>query len=271
MLLRLIKEAQGLDEGLLKRGEEPALVNYLAYPSNLRTQEDDMLVQDHIDEVKRAHPTLIHFVDEQTISAYELRLLGLGSEYFRSDENVKTKVAWAISLFRMRQRMIQDAEALIVFGGKSSLGESENPTGPAWGRCSGIAEEVYLAVTAKKPVYIICNGAGALVGHLLGLGSRRWSKPLESPSVDGFNDELKRFEECFRLPGQDELVVTQEELLAGLSKFGIDALNNGLSRDENIELFNLRPFCATRGADDSRKAIELINRGLRRVIQPYLT
>src|SRR5262249_22482954 len=72
-------------------------------------------------------------------------------------------LAWSISLFRMRLRMIEEIDALIVLGG----GDGNN-----WGRFSGIAEEVVIAVALGKPVYILgsVGGAAHAVGSLMGLG-----------------------------------------------------------------------------------------------------
>lgn len=276
MLKQVIDKAKGMEEGLIGRDQLPAVINYLAYPSNLRPQ-----VASAIKDVQEQSGNFVHFVKDPTLSTFELNVIsGAGRHfdregYFESPKNDATRIAWAISLFRMRLRMIQDVEGLVVFGGK---GEEVglDPNKPVWGRCSGIAEEIFLALNYGKPVYILRNGAGALVGHLLGLGARRWTKPLLAKQSEEFVTKISDYAECFRLPGSDDAIVTQSQLLTELSKFSIDGprwVYNGLTRDENIELFNLEPFSKDKAVAEAHidLAISYITKGLRRVIPPRLT
>ena len=114
--------------------------------------------------------TCVDFYSFKTLSNFERKELGLeANEWFRARPDTheeyqpKLHLAWAISLYRMRVRMCQDIDALIVLGGKDVN---------SWGRFAGIAEEVMLALAMGKPVYLLGgrHGSAESVGNLMGLG-----------------------------------------------------------------------------------------------------
>lgn len=115
------------------------------------------------------------------------------------------------SLSNMRERLITDADAVIVLGGKHT---SEN------GITSGIAEEVALALTYNKPIYLLgaTGGAtGAIVDMVNGDNFRFTSSHTDNAHCQQRLSEINR-------------IITQTTV-EGISSI------NGLSPEENHTLF----------------------------------
>lgn len=239
---------------------EKLICNYLGFPSFLRkTVKDSLKDYEHVIQV--------HFLE--TLTVRELTDLNLTKdEWFParprkgSDESYHPNqhLAWSISLFRMRVRLIQDIDALVVFGGKDD---------ESWGRFPGIAEEVMLALAFEKPVYIMggMGGAAKAVGLLLGLGDTIVNPDECLYDVTPITSLCPpKFKRAFSLPNL-QLPETIEEVrdyfFARASKPDSRQLNsghwNGLKHQENRKLFS---------ADvqkSSAEAVQLILKGLSRI------
>jgi hypothetical protein len=232
--------------------------NYLGYPASLNAKVDAM--------------PAVEFIKLPTLSASERREFGAPpGQWFAAmaeDEtyNPRRHAAWALSLFRMRVRLLQDLDALIVVGGKDD--------GRSWGRFPGIAEEVMIAIALGKPVYVLggAGGAARATGQLLGLDAttpdlRRCLQPAIQAELEA---ALKPYAHCFEIPGVPKSPID----LAGIREFlyhrGVTTSAwpwNGLKVSENRQLFGY----AVAG-DDSKvvdravnDAVELIVQGLSRV------
>lgn len=169
--------------------------------------------------------------------------------------------AWALSLFRMRLRQAQEIDALLVVGGK--------PGPKSWGRFSGIAEEMMLALAHRKPVYILgmAGGAASALGDFLGLGDTLGKEPecLQTSKVEAdFAGILERLRKKFEVPYISGLPLTKvEELREYLVKFSLRGSkwpDNGLSLEENKELFACENTIPGRA-----RAVELIVSGISRL------
>jgi hypothetical protein len=167
-------------------------------------------------------------------------------------------LAWSISLFRMRLRMIEEIDVLIVLGG----GDGNN-----WGRFSGIAEEVVIAVALGKPVYILggVGGAASVVGRLMGLGPSLSSLGacLKETSTTAFQNLLSQYSDRFSIPGVASLPRTIGEVREYLFQHGVTTSHwrwNGLDIVENRSL-----FACEMDDDGANKCVDLITRGLSRL------
>lgn len=111
-MLRADREAPQELDGVSKR--RPRVRNYLGNPASLHSRA----AQDDHDSVES--------IRIKTISEWELEELGAPTnEWFGAMPMVpgqaydpRRHVAWALSLFRLRVRMLQDVSALVVLGGK---------------------------------------------------------------------------------------------------------------------------------------------------------
>lgn len=167
-------------------------------------------------------------------------------------------LAWSISLFRMRLRMIEEVDVLIVLGG----GDGNN-----WGRFSGVAEEVVIAVALGKPVYILggVGGAAYAVGSLMGLGPSLSSLDacLKETSTPVFQRLLSQYSDRFSIPGNAALPQTIKEVREYLFQHGVTTSHwrwNGLDIVENRSLF----ACGMDSAG-ANKCVDFITRGLSRL------
>jgi SLOG-like protein len=208
----------------------------------------------------------------ETLSDPECQDLGLfGEDYFPArprnnleNYNAKQHLAWALSLFRMRVHMIQDLSALIVFGGKDD--------GQSWGRFSGIAEEIMLALAMKKPVYVMgtAGGAGLAVGKLLGLDETLVNPDTCLADIGSIEHSplYKHYKHAFVLPEQPNLPRTVAEVRNYLFEHGVTSSAwpwNGLTPEQNRQLFNTELAQEDAPKENKRSCISLIIEGLTRL------
>lgn len=240
--------------------EPPRVRNYLGYPASLQTKSIAV----------EGDSNSIEFIPLKTLSERELKELGAPpNQWFRALPEEGTSdaydprqhMAWALSLFRLRVRILQDVSALVVLGGKDD--------GCSWGRMAGIAEEVMIALALRRPVYVLggAGGAARAVGQLLGLDEApvglAWC--LEPAMYDLFAEEFSRDDPNFEIPGVPDSPRDLTDLRQFLFHRGVTTSDwpwNGLSPTENRELFAC-PI--SEGGEPVEQAVELIVRGLSRI------
>ena len=263
----MIDAAKKTPEDLLEREEKRRIRNYLGYPA-YHDPELVALNQEVEDQV--AIRAL------KTFSDSECQDLGLSGNYFparprpekKETEYVpKRHLAWSLSLFRMRVHMIQDLSALIVFGGKDD--------GQSWGRFSGIAEEVMLALAMNKPVYVLgkAGGAALAIGKLLGLDETLVNPDTCLADIGSIEHSpiYKHYKHAFVLPEQPNLPRTVAEVRNYLFEHGVTSSVwpwNGLTPEQNRLLFKteLDQEDETGDTKDKKKScISLIIEGLTRL------
>jgi hypothetical protein len=229
--------------------------NYLGFPALLREPGADK--------------PAVEFIKLQTLDASELEELGGPSDkWFAALPITKGEaydprrhVAWALSLFRMRVRIVQDLSALIVLGGKDD--------GQSWGRFAGIAEEVMIAIALGKPVYVLggAGGAARATGRLLGLDAttpdlRRCLAPAVQTELA---HALKPYAHCFEIPGKPKSPIDLAEIREFLYHRGVTTPAwpwNGLNQLENRLLFACPVAVGNPHVD---RAVDLVVKGLSRV------
>jgi SLOG cluster2/AAA domain len=257
----LIDAAKRVPDNLVER-EDKRIRNYLAFPSFKRGPVAKLLA---LEEKKKEKEKLVDIIQLDTLSESEIKSLDVPSEkWFRARNEKKPKkykpsyhLAWAISLFRMRARLVQDIDALIVLGGKDD--------GKSWGRFSGIAEEAMLALALGKPLYVLggLGGGAKAVGQLLGLDSI-----VPDPNTCLVDEELEASfsKHEFTLPGFPDLPQTTSKLRCFLFEHGIttqDWPRNGLLPEENRQLFETR--IRPNKIKDSVQCVDLVIAGLLRL------
>ena len=272
-LRAMVKAAKNTSEDLLEREEEQRIRNYLGYPA-YRDPDLIPLNEEVKDQVK--------VVPLSTLSPSECNDLDVPPEirkpkpeqnYFPARPRKKRReteyypkhhLAWSLSLFRMRVHMIQDLSALIVFGGKDD--------GQSWGRFSGIAEEIMLALALKKPVYVLgkAGGAGLAVGKLLGLDETLVNPDTCLADIGSIEHSplYKHYKHAFVLPEQPNLPRTVAEVRNYLFEHGVTSSTwpwNGLTPEQNRELFNTELSQEDDSDHNKKSCISLIIEGLTRL------
>ena len=235
----VVDAAEHVPDELVSRPDK-RIRNYLAFPSFHR---DSVRKQLEKEIGKPPEHQYVEFLKLDTLLNSELEALGVPQKrWFRArDEKNPSKynpnhhLAWAISLFRMRARLVQDIDALIVLGGKDD--------GKSWGRFSGIAEEVMLALALGKPTYVLGGrGGGAYaVGKLLGL-----DYTIANPDTCLVEGDIgsplssETYANYFALPGHPGLPRTTSKIRTFLFERAVTTSGwprNGLRLEENRELF----------------------------------
>ena len=151
-----------------------------------------------------------------------------------------TMLKWATSLQRMREESIGESFARIIAGGKMQ-GSS--------GFMQGIAEEFMIAYKAKKPIFIIGGFGGC--AHLISdiLEGKISSKILKDTASQ--NAGYKAFYERYTNDGN----VIDFDFFDCIN---IERLNNGLDKDENIQLFH---------SVDIIEIVSLVLKGLKTILK----
>jgi hypothetical protein len=237
----------------------PRVRNYLGYPASLRAKR----------EAGQDENKSVEFIPLKTISTSELEELGAPTvEWFEAIPekrgvayDPRRHVAWALSLFRLRVRMLQDVSALVVLGGKDD--------GLSWGRMAGIAEEVMIALALRKPVFVLggAGGAAQAVGQILGLDETPvgMERCLTPAACAGLGEALERYAPSFVIPGEPDSPRDLADLRSFLFHRGVTTPAwpwNGLDLVDNRKLFAC-PI--SEGSEAVERAVALIVKGISRI------
>lgn len=151
-----------------------------------------------------------------------------------------TMLKWATSLQRMREESIDESFARIIAGGKMQ-GSS--------GFMQGIAEEFMIAYKAKKPIFLIggFGGCAHLISDILEI--KNSSQILKETALQ--NAGYKAFYEWYTNDGN----VIDFDFFDSIN---IEGLNNGLDKDENLQLFH---------SVDIIEIVSLVLKGLRAILK----
>ncbi len=131
------------------------------------------------------------------------------------------KLLWSISLTKMREEMENFADALIVMGGRTQGFKGKMP---------GIIQEVKIALSLKRPVYIVGSSGGC--------ASILQKCILKSTSFD-VASKMYNIDDDLKITLQSSREDTEGySFLSDLHKAGIRQLNNGLGEEDNIRLLS---------------------------------
>jgi len=139
----------------------------------------------------------------------------------------ENRVIWANSLTKMREEMNNDLDARVLIGGAVQNYKGKYP---------GLLEEAYIALRDGKPLYLLGGFGGctkAVIEALLG------NKPKElTGDFQMSNREYSEMVQEYNSKSIDDESIDYDKVLNFLKEKGISSLNNGLSEDENLILFN---------------------------------
>jgi hypothetical protein len=220
-------------------GKPPAPVeNWVAWPIHLNFGDNELRSYGQEATLEDLPPP-----PDLDVAAAELAPLANG---FVPPKTAAQRYAWARSLTFMRAAMQERTSARIAMGGRLAGYQGLWP---------GVLEEGVIALRARQPLYLLGLFGGAarlLIDALHGIARKELtSQGLAAiPGSDELRAEYRR---------RGHQVQTPEELATELRQAGTGgvaaALNNGLSEEENTELF---------GSDDPQRIVTLILEGLRR-------
>jgi hypothetical protein len=164
----------------------------------------------------------------------------------RYEKNLKknSRKRKAISLSKMRTEMNKNIDYRISIGGKFTNYSGKYP---------GVFEEIYDAIKTKKPLFLV-GGFGGVTREVIDIIHKRKAKYLTEENQ--FKDrEYKKFVGDYNkyCEGRDLDPINYNIAIEDISKMKISDLNNGLTTDENEELFKTK---------DLVKIITLILKGI---------
>jgi hypothetical protein len=159
-------------------------------------------------------------------------------ESFIPPSGALNRYAWACGMTEMREVQTRDVEARVVLGGKTGPTTTAQPDGGRqikWynGRIPGVLEEVLCSMKAEQPVYLVggFGGCARLVADVLQGKSRKeltWDFQKNAPDASEMQKLYEsRGPKWWSYQDMDDFIRDK----------GIAGLNNGLSPDENRELF----------------------------------
>lgn len=171
--------------------------------------------------------------------------LSIDSNTFLPPVPTENTYIWSRSLSKMRNEMISDCDIRICAGGKSSMYKGKMP---------GVLEEILTSVEQKKPLYLLggFGGVTKYVCNMIQSGSTpvELTKKWQVDHNSGYGELLSYIEseEPAYSPDYDNLI----------NSLAFDILRNGLSKEDNIRLFNT-PFVD--------EALHLIFKGVHKLTQ----
>ncbi|MCY4149202.1 MAG: hypothetical protein OXF73_07645 [Gammaproteobacteria bacterium] len=207
---RVLDELIGRYRGHPRHSGTIAVTDYLAWPVHIR------LTQDELDNFFKGHEPAVHLV-----------LLTLDGERLTLEKREQLPAyeprenEWMTGLTAMRSSMLADIHARVVMGGRVEGYKGKMP---------GIAEETYLSLEARQPVYVLGGFGGCArdIAETVGLADP-WA---------GSRDDWQG-RQCFK-------------------KYSVTDFNNGLTSEENMALARTPHI---------QKAVSLVSLGLSRCIQ----
>ena len=212
-------DSQKREEDLILSPERKAdiasrrLANYVAWPIHLDYSQT-ILAQHHLKGVFKfiSPPESLKLSEDQR-------------KVKTPPDTPEHRYWWFRCLTVMREQMASNIDARVVLGGKIR--------GYAGG-IPGLLEEVLMAVRCSQPVFLI-GGMGGCTRAIIDAVEGRHPKELtaeyqaESEGYGKFLDYLKQ--------RPDAVGVDYQAMVDELQQAGVAGLNNGLSEDENRELF----------------------------------
>lgn len=212
-----------------------------------RTLKKDILIKDFI-----SWP--IHLSKEETLVSWKAKYKkvckfekmmlpsDISDKYnvdtYIAPDTIENRYAWSRSLTFMRDKMISECDVRISAGGKMS---------GYLGSMPGVLEEIFFAIQKKKPIYLL-GGYGGITAKVC-----NFLKTNNMPDELTLDWQMKNNKFYYELLKEYTRLSLSVDY-SWIKKLNIESLNNGLSEEENLKLFDT-PF--------SDEAICLIARGLR--------
>ena len=160
------------------------------------------------------------------------------NEFFPAGKSALHRYAWARGMTKMREAQTADVEARVVLGGKAGptiTAQAEGGRTVSWyaSRIPGVLEEILCSMKVNQPVYLVggFGGCARIVADLIQGKSRQevtWEFQKDAPNAP----EMR---ELYHTKGMEWWGYTDMEKF--IKECGYDGLNNGLTKEENDELF----------------------------------
>lgn len=208
----LILEAKILKDRT--KSEDIHLKNYLSWPIYLNDSEE-------VKDWKANYKGILEMVNVGTDEDIEKLIVSKEEFVFPDTEN--NCYVWSRSLTKMRDTMINDCDVRICAGGRDKGYKGKMP---------GVLEEIIIASEKEVPIYLL-GGFGGIVHSVCeviekGIVSENLTQEWQIENNVGYRGLL----ELYKNGGE---TINYMEITEKIKHIN---LNNGLSKEENIKLFN---------------------------------
>lgn len=197
--------------------EKKYITNYLAWHIGKETS----------DEVKKSFSEFINIIN--TPAPVEIK---------KNDQYEivkKSKLLKARALTKMREVMNNQISVRVLLAGKITGSSGIYP---------GLIEESYLALKSKKPVFLL-GGFGGCTHKIIELLEKK--RPIEISLEYQINNDRQKKQliceyeyESIKHPEYNYPLIDYNNIILFFEEIGIEGLNNGLSVEENMVLFETR-------------------------------
>lgn len=202
----------------LKRDFAP-VVNYLAWP-----------LQPTLDIAWQAHNSDVLKV-EKIAAPDDLINAGLIHEIPRGgDISAISNYVWARCLTAMREKIVENTQYRIKMGGKTLEYKGKYP---------GLVEEALLTLQAGKPLFLL-SGYGCAARAIIQAKQVQQPKQLTHDyqcANAGYNTLLEDYNQQIQQHELPRAPIDYAAINQAFLDFGINGLNNGLNKEENLRLF----------------------------------
>jgi hypothetical protein len=159
---------------------------------------------------------------------------------------------WARSLTTMRENLVQQTQARILVGGRTSGYKGKYP---------GLVEEAFLTLKDGKPLFLLGGFGGAAQAVIQALQGETPEALTEAYQCRNaaYQNLMTEYNQTIQAQQLGIEPIDYPALNQTFADFGINGLNNGLSKEENRRLFETQNL---------EEAIGLILAGLTRIRNP---
>lgn len=210
-----------LSRKYIENTEEPRekIINFLAWPFHRELTEIEEANLKDVATIKK-----ITLPDDLTkYSTIELDTDLLEHRYIVSR-----------ALSAMRKEMNKNIDCRIILGGNTSK---------FLGKYPGLVEEAYYAIQTNKPVYLIgaYGGAASIIIEAIKGKIPKELTLSEQTKNEKYGEFIEFFNKCIsENPQITEEIIDYNHIVKFFNLIGIDGLHNGLTNEENIQLFETR-------------------------------
>lgn len=192
------------------------LKNYLSWPIYLKDSEE-------VKNWKAQHKGILEMINVEIDKSVE-KLVNSTKEFISPDTENNLYI-WSKSLTKMREKMIDDCDIRICAGGRDKGYKGKMP---------GVLEEILIANKKGIPMYLL-GGFGGIVHSVCEVIQNKDKNIPENLSLEWQIENNKGYSEVLGLYKSYGEEIEYENIVKEIASIN---LNNGLSKEENIQLFN---------------------------------
>ncbi len=194
------------------------IINFLAWPIHLKLNLEQKAALKKIARFRPTAPPADLDVDPTT---------------FVAPDSVENQYIWARCLTAMREEMSRSTDARLLLGGRLTGYKGKYP---------GLVEEAFIAMRNEKPLFLIGGFGGCpkvIIDALRGGHPEPLHTDVQIKANPGYGELITYYNSHIeRLPDHSQEAIDYDQLVEFFNKKGVEGVHNGLSVEENEQLFS---------------------------------